>query len=76
MKKVFKKLIATILIALGSIILWTSLIMGTKEPGRRFAPTWVNFVMYGGVIAIGYVWTTGWKDKPKDENEKKDLFKM
>jgi type IV secretory pathway component VirB8 len=76
MKKIFKKIIATILIALGAIILWAILIMVTIEPGRRFAPFWVNFVMYGGAFAIIYVWTTGWKDNTKEDSEKKDIFKM
>jgi hypothetical protein len=76
MKKFFKKLIATILISIGSIILWALLIFVTIKPGSRFAPFWVNFVMVGGAFAIIYVWTTGWKDNVKNDDKKKDIFKM
>jgi len=79
MKKILKKIVATILIAFGSVIIYAIVGVIYAVPGSRFFPSWVNSIIYGGVFAIIYVWSTGWGGKQKDNqssSEKKDLFKM
>lgn len=80
MGKIGKKFITTILVVIGTLILYSIIIMGTIDSGKKSAPAWSAFIILGGGYAVIHIWATGWKDKPdlgkSDGKDKDDLLKL